>query len=163
MARADRKHLVIGYGNELRGDDGAGCRIGRAVEDWAHPGTQVLVTHQLTPELAAALAKVRIATFIDVYPADRPQAPVNLYRIAPPDGSSSEHPGPHACQPEDLLNLTEQVYGNRPVGWVLAVPAHDFSIGEGLTPPTTRAMQDALMLLRIHLDTMALADDKELQ
>jgi len=44
--------LLIGYGNELRGDDAIGPLVARALAELRLPGTQVLALTQLTPELA---------------------------------------------------------------------------------------------------------------
>ena len=57
--------LVIGYGNELRGDDGAGPSVGRAVASWHLPGVRTLAVHQLTPELAEDLAQTKRVVFVD--------------------------------------------------------------------------------------------------
>jgi Ni,Fe-hydrogenase maturation factor len=51
--------LVIGYGNELRGDDAIGQWVARAV-----------AAHQLTPELAEDLAHTDYAVFVDAYRAE---------------------------------------------------------------------------------------------
>ena len=57
--------LVIGYGNELRGDDGIGPRVAEAIAAAHHPGVRVVSCFQLVPELAADLAKARLAVFVD--------------------------------------------------------------------------------------------------
>ena len=54
--------VVIGYGNELRGDDGAGPRVARAVAAHNLPGVQIITAHQLTPEMADGLAEARVVT-----------------------------------------------------------------------------------------------------
>ncbi len=45
--------LVLGYGNELRGDDGLGPLVARTVADANIPGVRVLTARQLLPEFAA--------------------------------------------------------------------------------------------------------------
>ena len=57
--------LVIGYGNELRRDDGLGPQAARAVAGWGMPGVLALSCHQLTPELAEIVADAEEALFID--------------------------------------------------------------------------------------------------
>jgi hydrogenase maturation protease len=57
--------LVIGHGNELRGDDGAGPSVARAVASWHLPGVRTLAVHQLTPELAEDLAQTKRVVFVD--------------------------------------------------------------------------------------------------
>src|ERR1044072_3449496 len=60
-----RDFLVIGYGNELRGDDGVGPRVARAVQQLSLPHVRVLVQHQLTPELAEDISRARAVVFVD--------------------------------------------------------------------------------------------------
>src|SRR5947208_15429626 len=74
--------LVVGYGNELRGDDAAGPRIAREVAAWGLPQVRTLAAHQLTPELAAELAHADAAIFVDAYLTDAAAANVYLRPIA---------------------------------------------------------------------------------
>jgi hydrogenase maturation protease len=60
--------VVIGYGNTLRSDDGAGQQVATLVEDWQLPQVRSLAVHQLTPELAAELATAQMVIFVDAYP-----------------------------------------------------------------------------------------------
>ena len=64
VATGDSDILVIGYGNELRGDDAIGPRVARAVRR-RYPDLKTVAAHQLTPEMAARLAGVRLAIFVD--------------------------------------------------------------------------------------------------
>jgi hydrogenase maturation protease len=57
--------IVIGYGNELCSDDGIGCRVANIVNLWHLSHVQSLAVHQLTPELAANLANINLAIFVD--------------------------------------------------------------------------------------------------
>ena len=57
--------LVIGYGNELRGDDGVGPAAARAVAGWNRPGIVALDVHQLTPELADDVGQAGYVVFVD--------------------------------------------------------------------------------------------------
>ena len=42
--------LVVGYGNRLRGDDGAGPSVAEALLETVPPDVHVLTVHQLTLE-----------------------------------------------------------------------------------------------------------------
>ena len=57
--------LMIGYGNELRGDDAAGPKVVAAVDAWNLEQVQTLIRHQLTPELAEPIAQARAVIFVD--------------------------------------------------------------------------------------------------
>lgn len=60
--------LIIGYGNELRSDDGVGQRVSDTVATWKLPNVRALSVFQLTPELTENLATVNVAIFVDAYP-----------------------------------------------------------------------------------------------
>src|ERR1043165_3956952 len=57
--------LVIGYGNELRGDDAAGPEVARSIAELQLPGVEVLVRPILTPELADNVAQAATVIFVD--------------------------------------------------------------------------------------------------
>jgi hydrogenase maturation protease len=60
-----RSILVIGYGNSLRSDDEAGCRVADLVASWELPYVRSLTVHQLTPELAEPIAQSELTIFVD--------------------------------------------------------------------------------------------------
>jgi Ni,Fe-hydrogenase maturation factor len=60
-----KSYLVVGYGNDLRSDDGVGQRVAEVVATWEISNVRSLAMHQLTPELAAELADVDVAIFVD--------------------------------------------------------------------------------------------------
>ncbi len=57
--------LIIGYGNEIRGDDAVGPRIAALVNDWKLPAVTALAVHQLPPELAEPIAAAQQVVFVD--------------------------------------------------------------------------------------------------
>ena len=60
--------LIVGYGNDLRSDDGAGVIVARKVAVlW--PQARVIVVHQLTPELAEDIAMAGKVIFVDAFVA----------------------------------------------------------------------------------------------
>jgi Ni,Fe-hydrogenase maturation factor len=61
--------LVIGYGNDLRGDDAAGPRVAELIGARELPGVRAIASRQLTPDLAEQLARADLAVFVDAYPA----------------------------------------------------------------------------------------------
>ena len=59
--------LIIGYGNPLRGDDAFGYRAAEELQASFidHREAVILPVHQLTPELAADIARAARVVFID--------------------------------------------------------------------------------------------------
>lgn len=135
-----RRILVIGYGNTLRGDDGAGVRAAEAVQALDLPGVTVLTVHQLNPELAADLAAADVAVFLDARAFDG-SVRVDVNEIAPKARSCSLV---HAGDPAYLLYLSRLAYGAAPRAWMVTLPAVNFDLGEGLSVTAGRAVEDAL-------------------
>lgn len=130
--------LVIGYGNELRRDDGAGPRVCRELEARRPPGVQIRIVHQLTPELAEPLAGARLAVFVDA------AAGGDGVQCKPVTGSSGTLTLGHTGDPAWLLGLARAAFGRRPPAWLVTVPAEDFGFGTGLGPAADRYVPDAL-------------------
>ena len=88
--------LVIGYGNELRGDDAVGPEVARCVAEWRRPEVVGIAVHQLTPELAVALSEVAVVIFVDAC-ADPAQCEVSLRETL--DSRIGDIRGPHQRSP----------------------------------------------------------------
>jgi hydrogenase maturation protease len=134
--------VVVGYGNDLRGDDGIGPRVAAQVEALGWPGVRALVVTQLTPELAEVLAGARLVVFVDacVGPA---REPVEVGRGGPPErraGGSLTHTG----SPGALLALARELYGRAPETWWVTVAGEGFGLGEGLSESAERHCRAAV-------------------
>ena len=141
--------LVIGYGNTLRGDDGVGYRIAEAVMEWDLPTVRVLACHQLTPELAEAIAQVERVVFVDAAIADLGASPqVTLEPLTLEGGETFTT---HSATPSALLALTQWLYQVTPDAFQLTVPALDFDLGETFSPTTSLGQTLALEKLQFLL------------
>ena len=139
--------LVIGYGNELRRDDGVGPQAARAVTAWGRPGVQALAVHQLTPELAEQVASAARVIFVDARPDDG--GAVEVSRLGP----VAARPGlGHTGDPRELLALVAALYGRCPEAWLVTVPTVDLDFGEGLSPAAQRGLSEALRRIRMLCD-----------
>jgi hydrogenase maturation protease len=136
--------LVIGYGNDLRGDDAVGPLAATAVAEWDAPGVWALAVHQLTPELAEALAAADLAIFVDACTSPE-RAEVETQRIEPATIDSALG---HTGDPCALLALTAALYGRCPSAWSITVPAQSFAFGAGLSPAAERGLAAALQHMR---------------
>jgi len=141
--------LVIGYGNTLRSDDGAGPYVAEAVEALQLPGVQVLIAGLLTPELADPICRAKTVVFVDASVEAGNQ--FELRRLEPAETSQILA---HAADPRTLLALARDVFGHAPDGWWLTVPAQSLEIGEHLSAKTLRFANEAIAELR------KIADDR---
>jgi len=147
--------LVIGYGNDLRGDDAAGQRAAAQVEAWGLPGVEVRALPQLAPELAEPLAAADRAIFLDAHPVSRGHD-VRVQRLHP--GTPTTRLA-HTSSPQGLLALAQTAFGRAPEAWWITIPATDFSFGAPLSPHAERGVADALATVRRLLAPPAPAAD----
>lgn len=141
--------LVIGYGNSLRRDDGVGLLLAPALAaTWQAAGHAVslITSHQLEPEHAADIAATACDIVLFVDAADRcgllgGPAPYALTPVAPAAASATLG---HHLGPALALYYAAELYTSRPAGWLLQLPGHDFTHGEGLSPATQTALDATL-------------------
>lgn len=139
-------YLVIGYGNELRGDDGAGRAVADRIEALDLEGVTVRSVTQLVPELALDLAAADCVLFVD---ADVAVSEPVLHSL----GVGSHDGGDpnaltHHVTPEALVGLAALVGSGVAAGVEqLSIPAASFDLGASLTPATARAVDDAVKLI----------------
>lgn len=136
---------MIGYGNTLRCDDGAGYRIAEQVESWADPSIHSLAVHQLTPDLAEAIATAQQVIFVDATAAATPPVPIQVESITADFQASFTG---HISSARSLLALTQLLYHRVPIAYQLLIPATDFSLGETFSPLTQTHVAIALKTLQ---------------
>lgn len=153
-------HLVIGYGNMLRGDDALGPRVAEAAAAWELPDVRALAVHQLTPELAPLLAAAASVIFVDARAAQShaEDEAVVVTPVAPPPAAGQRNLG-HTGAPHELLALTAAVYGTCPPAWLLTVPAEQFDFGAPLSARAERGCAAALRELRQRLEELRATSD----
>ncbi len=135
--------VVIGYGNEMRGDDGAGVVAAVAVEHLGLPGIEVETRHQLTPELSELLAVVDAVIFLD---AAFPEGGVARARQVRPRAGAGWTG--HAGTPESVVALTAALHGRHPRAWCVEIPVKCFGWGPGLSEEAAAGVARAVELVR---------------
>jgi hydrogenase maturation protease len=135
-------YLIIGYGNTIRGDDGVGYQIAEAVAEWNLNHVRSLAVHQLTPDLAEAIAQANIVIFVD---AVATLSEVKIEQLEPNDAESFTG---HYADPRSLLALTRALYKAIPTAYRILIPAVDFSLSETLSPVTQKSVDLALVKIK---------------
>ena len=128
--------LVIGYGNSLRSDDGAGPFVARQL------GAGAIAYHQLAPELAATISQAQRVIFVDAH-AGVPAGQIVIQPILPRVSAAI-----HRFAPETLLAWSQQLYGRAPDAVLIGIGGESFAFGEGLSPAARRAARAALRVIR---------------
>ena len=131
--------LVIGYGNTLRGDDGAGPHVAETVAAMNRPGVRALACPLLTPELADPISKAGAVIFVDAT-VDAPRK-VRLSKLRP---AKTAQILAHAAGPATLLALARDLFGRAPKAWCLTIPAVKFDFSDIFSPETQQAIPPAL-------------------
>jgi hydrogenase maturation protease len=131
--------LVIGYGNELRGDDGVGPKVAAAVSEWNLLRVRAIACPLLTPELAEPISQTRIAVFVDAA-LDAP-TDVRLRQLEPNESSQIMT---HAADPRTILALARDVFERAPQAWWLTIPVLNVDLGQELSPLARRGFAAAV-------------------
>jgi len=136
------KTLVIGYGNDLRSDDGAGRVVADRVARLGLPGVTVRSLSQLVPELALAIAEMDLVVFVDAS-IDAVEPTVALVGPQTVDASATTH----YADPATLLGMTATVGSVPDRAFVVSIPVSNLDLGFELSPPTARAVDLAVELV----------------
>jgi hydrogenase maturation protease len=130
--------LVIGYGNTLRRDDGAGWIAARRLSKRLPAElASVVMVHQLLPELSEPIARAQHVIFID---ASAELAPGDVKRQALYADKTPERTIGHQQSPAKLLRMARDLYGQAPTAMIYSIGGSDFSYGCSLS----RTVQIAL-------------------
>ncbi len=140
--------LVVGVGNVLRGDDGAGVAVAEACRARLEAlGAKVLEVHQLLPELTLELAGARRVVIVDADLALSPGA-VEVRPIGPPGAAAlpSLQPGPlsHGIDPAELLAAASSWYAAEPEAVLVGLGVAALDPGGELSPPVRTALPGAV-------------------
>lgn len=139
--------LVIGYGNELRGDDAVGIQVAETVANWHLPEVKAIVTHQLLPELAVEIAKADYVIFVDACAEESCARNVQLTPISAQRENSPAAALTHTHSAQGLLALTQKVYDAAPLAWLLQVPTESFDFGEQLSSTARSGIDQAVQTI----------------
>jgi hydrogenase maturation protease len=132
--------LIIGYGNPLRGDDGIGPRIAATVAERL-PTTDVIMTHQLTPELAEPISRASRLILIDAVENGVPGTVTSLPLVSQ---ATTSRPSTHLLDPYGLLALAESLFGARPPATMVTVSGASFGLSEDLSAEVAQALPMAV-------------------
>jgi hydrogenase maturation protease len=143
MTPIKRSIALIGYGNDLRSDDGVGQKIANLVATWGLENVRTYAVHQLTPELAETIARVDAVIFVDAYLGGE-ETKVKFIELTASERSQGIA---HSLDPRSLLGLTQKLYDRVPKAWIIAVPGVNFELGESFSPVTESAMFNAFKLI----------------
>jgi len=137
-----KRTLVIGIGNTVRGDDGAGVRaVERLAEQYS--GFDALCVHQLSPEHAETIVQYDRVVVVDASVA------ADAIRVTPLRADAGMRlPRTHDVTPEGILSLASALYQKSPDEMVLVeIPASSCDFSEHLSRTTSDLVGKAIDVL----------------
>jgi hydrogenase maturation protease len=133
--------LVVGYGNDLRTDDGVGPAVAaRLADDPRLAGAEVRSMHQLTPELAFDASRVSLLVLVDAA-ADVAAGEVVVTHLDPMTVAGEALT--HHLDPVGLVGLAQELWGAAPTVIVVSVGVSSLEIGDRLSPVVEGAVPRA--------------------
>jgi len=133
---------LVGYGNTLRGDDGAGIVTARLTAGLSkNLPVSLFEFQQLTIELADLLKDFKVIIFFDCSVNIR-DGSFSITSIEPSDRIYSLSIS-HYLKPQDLIICIKKLYGTNPIAFLCQIGGKDFDIGIRLSDKVIRAVKDA--------------------
>jgi hydrogenase maturation protease len=149
--------LIIGVGNALRQDDGAGLALAEALRSALTEmgrATQIRQVQQLLPELAEEISTIqpRILVIADCRQAAQGSSAAEILRLDGTLAAAASATGgrgidSHHLAPQQLVAMAERLYGYAGDAWLVTVPGEAFGHGQDLSRLTTEAIQRAVPTL----------------
>lgn len=137
-----RRILVVGYGNPLRMDDGAGTAAAERIRALGIPGVEVRTAHQLVPEMAEDFALYDAVVLVD---AAVDGLPVSFFKVKHlrKGGTLSHH-----CDASLIASLLAGLYRSKTPVYACTIRGESFHLGEDMTLPVKLRICEAVE--RIH-------------
>jgi hydrogenase maturation protease len=143
--------LVLGVGNAVCGDDGAGPAVVARLRRHAPPGVDLALSDGEILGLLAALDGRERVILVDAARSGRPAG--TIVRLSDPEpGSTCVRAGSsHALGVEDALAIHEAL--GHPAGAVVvyAIEGLSFGPGDGLSPQVARAVERVERMVRVEI------------
>ena len=141
--------LIIGFGNTLRRDDGAGAVAARLMAADPRLGSddvEVREAYQLLPEMSLDIAEAGLVVFVDADLRGLPGS-IEVHDIDPATAARSDadargEPGAssHHVGGGELVALAATLAGRAPRAVAVGIGVADTELGEGLSPAVEAAL-----------------------
>ena len=142
--------LILGYGNCSRRDDGAGWFVVERLQQEAQLADAAFLTaHQLEIDQAEVISRFDNVIFVDAAVPQSPK-PVTETVVQP---RFQSHVVAHYLTPEDLVSLSDTLYGHVPRAFLFSIRGQDFGFGTELSAATGRwALETVSRIARLVAD-----------
>lgn len=147
------KTLILGLGNELLSDDGVGIWAARALKEQCEGQAEVGESSLAGLALLELLIGYDRVILIDAVKTGR-GAPGTLYELTPADLGAVMAPSPHYAGLPELMEVAKalEIEFPREIK-IFAIEVEDpYTIGEGLSEPVKRALNEVVQRVLKEID-----------
>ncbi len=137
----DSQILIIGVGNSLRGDDGAGPAVVKALsKTLVDPRVRLMTIHQPLPELAEVMQAAHAVILVDAHAAEYSRGAA----WRPMEPAPSEVMNMHCLTPEAVVQLARMLFGFTGAAYACEIAGERFELEESLSPLAQQAIAEAI-------------------
>ncbi|MCD4758823.1 MAG: hydrogenase maturation protease [Arcobacteraceae bacterium] len=117
------RRVIVGFGNDLRGEDGFGIEVVKQLQKYPLKNTKLIRTFQLTPELALELQEFDEIIFVDAAHSD-----TNHYALACNLEKTNQNTISHHISIEMILSILNSLYDSFPTFQVYSMLTNSYDI-----------------------------------
>ena len=137
--KTDQKILLIGIGNNCRGDDGLGWKFVELIEAMGLDFIDREYRYQLQIEDAALISEYNVIYFVDASYEKMDKG----FELRPCIASDEEQVSTHAQSPGAILKLANNLYQKYPEAYVLAIGGESWELQTSLSEAAERNLIEA--------------------
>lgn len=134
----DNKTILIGIGNDGRGDDALGWLFADRFS--GNPALDVVFRYQLQVEDAALISVYDCVVFADASILEIAGG-FELRKCSP---TASLHFSTHRLAPATIMWLAKEIYQASTVGYVVAIQGYCWELHQGLSPAAAQNLEKAV-------------------
>ena len=138
--KTDSGILLIGIGNNCRGDDGLGWKFLEEIESSGYDFIEREFRYQLQVEDAALISEYDVVVFVDA----TYEKLSNGFEVRPCIAADNAFFSTHAQAPGAILHLTHSLYKKFPKAYVLAISGETWELETKLSDGAGRNLQAAV-------------------
>lgn len=145
MSKETKKVILVGFGNEYRGDDGLGIKLLDLIED---EKIEKIKVQELSYSIIDDIKDFDIVIFID---ASIEGEDISFKKIEKKEKFS---PLTHHLTPEELLIWAEFINKKTYDFYLLSIRGYDFDFGENLSEEAKKNLEKGINFLKNFLETL---------
>ena len=133
--------LIIGIGNDARGDDGLGWAFVKKLPQ-PSPDYDLEYRYQLQVEDAELISHYDTVVFVDAFHGSLPQGAL----LEPCQPVAGFEFSTHAVKPEAILALCKDLYHLPSQAYVLKIQGYQWDLGQGISKQAQHNLENTLTL-----------------